>query len=83
MYHQHLATIIIMFEKVNCEPGVVAHICNPYTQETEAEGSQVWGQSGLHKETLSQKQNRTEKKRKKKKTHKKTKSIVVLNIIAQ
>jgi hypothetical protein len=41
------------FEK----PGVVAHTCNPSTQEAEAEGSHVQGQLEVHKETLSKKNN--------------------------
>jgi hypothetical protein len=28
---------------------------NPSTQETEAGGSQIWGQPGAHSKTLSQK----------------------------
>jgi hypothetical protein len=40
---------------------VVAHTCNPSTQEAEVEGLQVWGQPGLHSETLPQKQNETKK----------------------
>jgi hypothetical protein len=34
----------------------VVHVCNPNTQEAKAEGSQVQGQSGPHRETLSQKE---------------------------
>jgi hypothetical protein len=34
---------------------MVITTCNPSTQEVEAEGSWVQGQSGLHSETLSQK----------------------------
>jgi hypothetical protein len=34
----------------------MAHTCNPSTQETEAEGSQLQDQTGIHSETLSQKQ---------------------------
>jgi hypothetical protein len=32
----------------------VGYTCNPDTQEVEAGGSQVQGQSGQHNETLSQ-----------------------------
>jgi hypothetical protein len=42
----------------------VVHICNPSTWEAEGGGSQVWGQSELHRETLSQKeQNKTNNKK--------------------
>jgi hypothetical protein len=37
--------------------GVLMHTCNPSTQEMEAGGLQVWGQPGLHSETLPQKHN--------------------------
>jgi hypothetical protein len=37
------------------EPGVVAHACDPSTQEAEAGGSQVQIQPWLHSEILSQK----------------------------
>jgi hypothetical protein len=37
------------------ELGMVVHICNPSTQETEAGGVKVQGQSGLHSETFSKK----------------------------
>jgi hypothetical protein len=33
---------------------MVVHTCNPITWETEARGSQIGGQPGLHRETLSQ-----------------------------
>jgi hypothetical protein len=33
---------------------MVAHTCNPSTEEAEAKGSQVQSQSGLQRETLSQ-----------------------------
>jgi hypothetical protein len=32
--------------------GVVVHICDPSTLETEAGRSQVWGQLELHSKTL-------------------------------
>jgi hypothetical protein len=35
----------------------MVHACNPSTQEAEAEESQVQGQPGLHRETLSLKKN--------------------------
>jgi hypothetical protein len=35
---------------------MVGHACNPSPQEADTGGSQVWGQPGLHSETLSQKQ---------------------------
>jgi hypothetical protein len=35
--------------------GMVVLVCNPSTQDAEAEASQVPGQSGLHTETMSQK----------------------------
>jgi hypothetical protein len=34
---------------------IVAHACSPNTQEAEAGGSQVPGQSGQHSKTMSQK----------------------------
>jgi hypothetical protein len=37
------------------KPCMEAYACNPSTKEVEAEGSQVWCQSRLYKETLSQK----------------------------
>jgi hypothetical protein len=37
-----------MFKNENTEPGMVAYICNPNTQEAEAGGYQVQGQPGLH-----------------------------------
>jgi hypothetical protein len=39
---------------------VVAHTCNPSTQEAEAGGSWVPGQSGLHNKTLCQKKKKSE-----------------------
>jgi hypothetical protein len=39
------------------KPGMVSHCCNPSTQEAKEGGSGVLGQSGIHSETLSQKQN--------------------------
>jgi hypothetical protein len=36
-------------------PGVLVDTCNTCTQEVEARGLRVWGQPGLHSETLSQK----------------------------
>jgi hypothetical protein len=38
---------------------MVVRAYNPSTQKAEAGRSQVRGQSGLHSETLSQKQNKT------------------------
>jgi hypothetical protein len=35
-------------------PGMVIHICNPSTWEVEEGGSLIQGHSGLHRETLSQ-----------------------------
>jgi hypothetical protein len=44
--------------------GVVVFTCNTSTQEAEAGRSEVLGQPGLHKETLSQtKQNKKEEKK--------------------
>jgi hypothetical protein len=43
--------------------GMVAHNCNPHTQEAEAGGSRVWGQPGLPTETLSQKTKRKKKRK--------------------
>jgi hypothetical protein len=39
---------------------MMAHACNPSTQETEAGGSSVEGQPGQHKETPSQKEKKKE-----------------------
>jgi hypothetical protein len=39
--------------------GVVAHIYNPSTQEADAGGWRIWGQPGLHRETLSHRKNVT------------------------
>jgi hypothetical protein len=44
--------------------GMVVHTFNLSTQEAEAGGSQVGGQSGLHSKTLSQKTNKQTKKSK-------------------
>jgi hypothetical protein len=51
------------------KPEMVAHVCNPNTQETEAEESHIQGQPGphrvpgqLHSETLSQKEKKKEKR---------------------
>jgi hypothetical protein len=38
---------------------MVVYSCNPCTQEAEAEGSQILGQPVLHRETVSQKQQKT------------------------
>jgi hypothetical protein len=38
--------------------GMVVHTCNPSTQEAEAGGSGVGVQPGLHRETLSQTNNK-------------------------
>jgi hypothetical protein len=35
-------------------PGLVAHTCTPSTLEAETGGLQVWGQPGLHSNSLSQ-----------------------------
>lgn len=40
--------------KSNSEAGLVVHSCNPSTREAEAARSQVEGQPGLHRVTLSQ-----------------------------
>jgi hypothetical protein len=53
----------ISFElQTNCKlrkhltrPGVVVHVCNPSTWETDAGGSKVQSQAILHRKTLSQK----------------------------
>jgi hypothetical protein len=37
------------------KPGMVVYAYNPSTWEIEAGGFHVWGQPGLHSETLSQK----------------------------
>jgi hypothetical protein len=41
-------------------PGMVDHTCNPSIEEVETVGSRVWGQPGLHSETLSQKERKKE-----------------------
>lgn len=41
--------------------GLVAHTYNPSTWEAEAGASQVLGQFGLHRETLSENKNETTK----------------------
>jgi hypothetical protein len=33
---------------------MIIHLCNPSTQEAKAEWSWIWGQPGLHGQTLSQ-----------------------------
>ena len=38
---------------VGCEPGLVAHTCNPSTWEAETGGSQVQDQTQQFSETLS------------------------------
>jgi hypothetical protein len=35
-------------------PGMLVHTCNSSTLEVGTGGSKVWGQPGLHSETLSQ-----------------------------
>jgi hypothetical protein len=45
---------------------MVMHAYNPSTWEVEAERSQVHGQPGLYRETLSQKQNKQTNKQKQK-----------------
>jgi hypothetical protein len=40
-------------EKKCFKPGMMGHTCNPSTEEAEAGGSQVRGQSGLQSKTLS------------------------------
>jgi hypothetical protein len=42
----------------------VVHTCNPSTWETEAGGSEVRGQTGIHGKILSQKQQKKENKEK-------------------
>ena len=76
---------MLINKKLEKLPGMVAHAFNPRTQEAEAgeclssrpAWSTEWvpGQPGLHRETMSQK---TNKKNKKQKT--KTENLVVENI---
>lgn len=43
---------------------MIEFACNPQTWETEAEGSQVSGQHGLHTETQSKREREKKKKKK-------------------
>lgn len=43
--------------------GMVAHDSNPSTQDAEARGSQVQGQTGLHSKILSKKEKEKKKAR--------------------
>jgi hypothetical protein len=49
------------------ELGMAVYICNCSTQETEARGSPVSGQPGLHSEILSQNETNTKQRKKLKK----------------
>jgi hypothetical protein len=41
------------------EPGMVAPVCNPSTQDAEEGGSPIQGQPGLHNKTLPQLKSKT------------------------
>jgi hypothetical protein len=57
---------ISLLKKKAKAPSVLMHSCNPSAQVVEAERSQVHGQPGLYRETLSQKQNKQTNKQKQK-----------------
>jgi hypothetical protein len=59
LHPQHIKIYAYMYLHITCiyacyiekEKGMVAHGCNPSTQEAEAVGSRVPGQLSLHSET--------------------------------
>jgi hypothetical protein len=66
-------------EEINIASHVVL-TCNPSTQEVEAGESRVPGQTGLHREILSQKQQEEKKKNRKKRSLYKMKAKIAVSI---
>jgi hypothetical protein len=56
-WHRHeppyfpLVSNVSFFWKCSWKPPLGVYVCTPSTQETEAVGSQVWNQPGLHNKT--------------------------------
>jgi hypothetical protein len=71
-----------LFKYSVSKPDVMAHSCNPSTQEAEARGSQVGDQPGLHSETLSQKKKKRKNTRERKYTNILSFSKLILFIFA-